>query len=283
MKTIGKFELVWELGRTPMGVVHQARDTASGALVTLKTLPPGLAHEADMQERFERQAEILKSLHHPNIIALLESGSEDDEPYLIFEYLDGQFLDRLIERKQPVSLAEKLGYLVSVASALECIHENGYIHADLKPAAIFIQKDGMLKITGFDLARAAGATKRQRWFRMIGTLGYISPERVRGVRADVRADIWALGGTAYELLACQKPFGGENLAAMMMSILTEPPRSLASAAPGIPQEVVSVVERMLRKNADERFQTAKEARLALEPLWDRARKGSGPVQNAASA
>jgi len=283
MKTVGKFELVWELARTPMGVVHQARDTASGTLVTLKTLPPGLAQEADMQERFARQAEIIKSLHHPNIVSFLESGSENGEPYIVLEYLDGQFLDRMIERNQPISLAEKLGYLVSVAAALECVHEKEYIHADLKPAAIFVQKDGTVKLTGFDLARVAGATKRQRWFRMIGSLGYISPERVRGVRADVRADIWALGGTAYELLACQKPFGGQNLAAMMMSILTEAPLALVEAAPGTPPEVAAVVERMLRKNADERFQTAKEAKLALEPLWENARKGSGPVQNAASA
>src|ERR1700739_805439 len=237
-------------------------------LVALKTITTGLAEDPGLLERFYQEARSAGALQHPNIVTIFELGKEGDTPFIAMQYLAGESLDKLIERHPALPLSQRLGYIVHVCRALEYAHKRGVVHRDIKPGNVMVTTEGTVTVVDFGIARLAESSKTQSGL-IIGTLGYMSPQQLRGHRADARSDIWAVGVLFYELLAYQRPFNGDNQAALMMNILTQDMPSLSEIAPGTPPDVALVVSRMLQREVGTRFQSMEEVLIELEPIWRR--------------
>ena len=267
-RKIGKYEILRELGRGAMGVVFKARDPLIGRLVALKTIALAASQSEDLRERFYREAQAAGGLQHPNIVTVYEMGDENGIPFIAMEYLEGESLDAILGKKAQVPLAQKLGYIVQVCRALSYSHQHGIVHRDIKPANIVVKRDGTVKVVDFGIARIIDTSKTQTGV-LLGTLTYMSPQLVKGERADERSDLWATGVVCYELFAGLKPFDGANHAAVLMSILSDEPRSLEKVAPDCPEELRLIVEKMLLKSVEGRYQTFEELLREIEPIWRR--------------
>ena len=251
-----------------MGVVFKARDPLIGRLVALKTIALAASQSEDLRQRFYREAQAAGGLQHPNIVTVYEMGDENGIPFIAMEYLEGESLDAVLGKKAQIPLAQKLGYVVQVCRAQSYAHQHGIVHRDIKPGNIVVTRDGRVKVVDFGIARIVDTSKTQTG-ALLGTLAYMSPQLVKGERADERSDLWATGVVCYELFAGLKPFDGDNHAALLMSILTDEPRSLAKIAPDCPEELRVIVEKMLRKKAEERYQSFEELLQEIEPIWRR--------------
>ena len=271
MKTLGKYELLSELGRGAMGVVYKARDPLIGRLVAVKTITSGLAEKRDLLDRFYQEARSSGSLQHPNIVTIYELGEAEGLPFIAMEYLEGESLDRIVERRPIVPLFLKLGYIVRACEALDHAHRHGVVHRDVKPGNIMVTKEGAVKVVDFGIARLIDVSRTQANL-MIGSRAYMSPQLYKGERADARSDIWAVGVTLYELLAYQRPFSGENEAELMYNILHENPASLRSLSIDASEEIDRIVARMLEKKSEARFQTMGDLLHDLEPHWRAAQQ-----------
>ena len=260
MQQIGRYEILQEIGRGAMGVVFKGRDPLIGRAVAVKTITAGVTEDADLLERFYREARAAGGLQHPNIVTIYEMAESGGAPFIAMEYLEGESLEKLIARKPALSLGTKVGYVVQTCRALDYAHRRGVIHRDIKPANIMVTRDGIVKVVDFGIARITDTSKTQTG-ALLGTLAYLSPEQLRGQHADARSDIWALGVVLYELIAYQRPFAGENHAAVLLSILQDEPRSIGQIVPECPAELERVVSRTLRKDDKARYSTM-EALLA---------------------
>jgi eukaryotic-like serine/threonine-protein kinase len=253
---IGRYEILEEIGRGAMGVVFKGRDPLIGRSVAVKTITSGVAESTDLLERFYREARAAGGLQHPNIVTIYEMAESSGAPFIAMEYLEGESLEKLIARKAELPLGTKVGYVVQACRALEYAHERGVIHRDVKPANIMVTREGMVKVVDFGIARIADTSKTQTG-ALLGTLAYMAPEQLRGQAGDASCDIWALGIVLYELLAYQRPFMGDNHAAVLLSILQEEPRSVREFLPECPAGLEKVVSRALRKDEKERYTTMK--------------------------
>ncbi len=249
-----------------MGVVFKARDPLIGRLVALKTIALAASQSEDLRQRFYREAQAAGGVQHPNIVTVYEMGEEDGVPFIAMEYLEGESLDAVVSKNTQIPLAQKLGYVVQVCRALSYAHQHGIVHRDIKPGNIMVTRGGTVKVVDFGIARMVDTSKTQTGV-LLGTLAYMSPQLVKGERADERSDIWAVGVVCYELFAGLKPFDGENHAALLLSIVSDEPRPMAKLAPDCPDELRFIVEKMLRKKAEERYQTFEELLRIIEPLW----------------
>ncbi|PYU23960.1 MAG: hypothetical protein DMG32_15085 [Acidobacteria bacterium] len=265
MQQIGRYEILQEIGRGAMGVVFKGRDPLIGRAVAVKTITSGVAESTDLLERFYREARAAGGLQHPNIVTIYEMAESGGAPFIAMEYLEGEGLEKLIARKPAVPLGTKLGYVVQACRALEFAHRRGVIHRDVKPANIMVTHDGIVKVVDFGIARIADTSKTQTG-ALLGTLAYMSPEQLRGQHADASCDIWALGVVLYELLAYQRPFTGQNHAAVLLSILQDEPRSLRQLLPECPVALERIVSRALLKDDKERYSTMEALLKDLETV-----------------
>lgn len=263
IQRIGRYEILEEIGRGAMGVVFKGRDPLIGRAVAVKTITSGVAESGDLLDRFYREARAAGGLQHPNIVTIYELAESGGAPFIAMEYLEGESLEKLIARKQALPLASKVGYVVQAARALDHAHRHGVIHRDVKPANIVLTRDGVVKVVDFGIARLADTSKTQTG-TLLGTLAYMSPERVRGEQADARGDIWALGVVLYELLAYQRPFAGENHAALLMSILQNEPPSIRQFLPQCPAALERVILKALHKDETQRYASMEALLKSLE-------------------
>lgn len=262
---IGRYEILEEIGRGAMGVVFKARDPLIGRAVALKTITSGVAESADLLERFYREARAAGGLQHPSIVTIYEMGESGGVPFIAMEYLEGESLEKIIARRPALPLATKVGYVAQTCRALEYAHRRGVIHRDIKPGNIMITGDGIVKVVDFGIARLTDTSKTQTG-ALLGTLAYMSPEQLRGERADARCDVWALGVVFYELIAYQRPFTGENHAALLLSILQKEPPPIRQLAPECPVAVERVVARALVKDDKARYFSMKALLADLESV-----------------
>ena len=278
IQRIGRYEILQEIGRGAMGVVFKGRDPLIGRAVAVKTITSAVAENSDLLERFYREARAAGGLQHPNIVTIYELAESGGAPFIAMEYLEGESLEKLIARKPAVSLASKVGYVVQACRALDHAHQHGVIHRDVKPANIVVTREEIVKVVDFGIARLADTSKTQTGM-LLGTLAYMSPEQVRGQQANVRGDIWAMGVVLYELLAYQRPFSGENHAALLMSILQNEPPSIRQFLPQCPAALERVILKALHKNEKERYPSMEaflkdvesvNAKLRLGPSASRA-------------
>lgn len=249
-----------------MGVVFQARDPLIGRLVALKTITAGVAENPDLRERFYREAQAAGNMQHPNVVTIYDLGEADGIPYIAMEYLEGESLEQVIAGRSPLPLAQKLGLVVQTCRALDYAHRRGIVHRDIKPANIMVTVDGVVKVVDFGIARLVDTSKTQTG-TLLGTLAYMSPQQIRGKHADERSDIWAMGVVMYELLSYQRPFSGENHAAVLLSIIGDEPPPINTVAADCPADLAAVVQKALRKDDAERYQSMEQVLLELEPIW----------------
>jgi serine/threonine protein kinase len=252
IQRIGRYEILEEIGRGAMGVVFKGRDPAIGRAVAVKTITSGFAESGELLERFYREARAAGGLQHPNIVTIYELAESGGAPYIAMEYLEGESLDKLIARRPALSLGTKVGYVAQICRALDHAHRHGVIHRDVKPANIVVTRDGIVKVVDFGIARLGDTSKTQTG-TLVGTLAYLSPERVRGEQADPRGDIWAVGVVLYELLTYQRPFVGENHAALLMSILQKEPASIRQFLPQCPAGLERAILKSLHKDEKQRY------------------------------
>jgi eukaryotic-like serine/threonine-protein kinase len=274
---LGPYEIVSALGAGGMGEVYKARDTRLDRLVAIKVLPPGLATDADRLGRFEQEARAAAALNHPHILAVHDVGRHDDSPFIVSELLEGETLrDRFAHGALPPRRA--IEFAIQIARGLAAAHDRGIVHRDLKPENVFVTSDGRIKILDFGLAKltevARGAPSVTAMTAppatipgiVMGTIGYMAPEQVRGLTADHRADIFALGAILYEMLSGRRAFAGPTPADTMTAILKEDPPDLPSSGPHASLGLTRIVDRCLEKNPASRFQSAGDLAFALDSL-----------------
>ncbi len=272
---LGPYEIVASLGAGGMGEVYRARDPRLGREVAIKVLPTYFRRNLDRLRRFEQEARSAGALNHPNILAVYDVGTHDGSPYLVTELLEGITLrDRLGGSALPPRKAVECA--VQIAHGLSAAHDKGIVHRDLKPENIFICRDGRTKILDFGLAKltapeAGDATVTDLELRdetgqgvVLGTAGYMSPEQVRGEKADARSDIFSFGVVLYEMLSGQRAFAGRSAADRASAILKEDPPDLRAAGRNIPAALDRIVHHCLEKNPEERFQSARDLAFHLD-------------------
>jgi len=258
---IGKYEIIGVLGQGGMGVVYRGRDSRIGRDVAIKTLTEGFSGDAEMLKRFYQEAGHTGNLRHPNIVTVYDFGDEAGLPYIVMEYLDGEPLDRLIQNREAVHLRMKLDIVAQVCSALAYAHRQGMIHRDVKPANVFVQRDGLVKLLDFGIARAEGHRPMEqtmtRTGTLVGTPAYISPERLRGELFDGRSDIFSAGVMLFQLLTGSLPFDAEY-PAILHQILNDDPPPLSSYLESYPPQLDQIVARALAKDPMDRYPIADE-------------------------
>jgi eukaryotic-like serine/threonine-protein kinase len=253
-KTISHYKILEKLGGGGMGVVYKAEDTKLKRMVALKFLPPHVSLDNEVKERFMHEAQAASALDHNNICTIHEIGeSEDGQMYMAMALYEGETLQDKIERG-PLSIEEALDIAAQIAEGLAKAHEKEIVHRDIKPANIMITSDGVAKILDFGLAKLSGRTKLTKEGTTLGTVGYMSPEQVRGEKADNRTDIWALGVILYEMICGISPFKGDYEQAIMYSIANETPEPITGLRTGVPMGLERIINKALIKKADERYQ-----------------------------
>lgn len=282
MQQIGRYEILEEIGRGAMGVVFKGRDPLIGRAVAVKTITAGVAESSDLLERFHREARAAGGLQHPNIVTIYEMAESGGAPFIAMEYLEGESLEKLIARRPPLPLSTKLDYIVQACRALDFAHRRGVIHRDIKPANIVVTREGVVKVVDFGIARIADTSKTQTG-TLLGTLAYMSPEQLRGQPADASCDIWAMGVVLYELLAYQRPFSGDNHAAVLVSILQDEPISIQQLVRECPPALERLVWRTLLKNEKERYSTMAELLAELESIASALPRQTSAATNAKPA
>ena len=260
-----------------MGEVYRARDPRLGRDVAIKVLPELVSLEPQRLLRFEAEARAAAALNHPNILAVYQMGTYLGVPYMVTELLEGKTLTETI-RRGPLPLRRAIDYAVQIAQGLAAAHEKGIVHRDLKPDNLFATKDGRIKILDFGLAKLVqpkeSVTNQAPTITLpgvaMGTVGYMSPEQVRGLTVDHRSDIFALGAILYEMVMGKATFQKPTSADTISAILNEEPAPISQLAPDTPVGLERVVSRCLEKNAEQRFQSASDLAFALQALSDPA-------------
>jgi eukaryotic-like serine/threonine-protein kinase len=271
---ISQYEVLSPLGAGSMGEVYRARDARLDREVAIKVLPDLVSLDPERLLRFEQEAKAAAALNHPNILAVYQMGTFLGMPYLVSELLEGKTLTEVI-RRSPVALRKTIDFGVQIARGLAAAHEKGIVHRDLKPDNLFVTKDGRIKILDFGLAKVIqpkGSANLAATITLpgvaLGTIGYMSPEQVRGQPTDQRADIFALGAILYEMVMGKGTFQRPTSADTISAILNEEPPSITELAPDTPASLERVIRRCLEKNPEQRFQSASDLAFALEALSD---------------
>ncbi len=275
---LGPYEILAPLGAGGMGEVYRARDTRLGREVAVKVLPADFAKDADRLRRFEQEARAAGVLNHANILAIYDVGSHEGSPFVVSELLEGQTLRQRLAGG-PLPQRKAIDTALEIAHGLAAAHGHGIVHRDLKPENIFITKDGQVKILDFGLAKLTHPEGSGEALTelpttpsgtepgvVMGTVGYMSPEQVRGQPADHRSDIFAFGAILYEMLAGRRAFRGDSSVEIMHAILKEEPPEFEELKRHVSPGLDRVVRRCLEKDAEERFQSARDLGFALEAI-----------------
>src|SRR5215472_9061933 len=290
---LGPYEVQAALAAGGMGEVYRARDTRLDRVVAIKVLPESVAGDAERLRRFEQEAKTVAALNHPNILSVHDIGAQNGTHYIVTELLEGQTLREKLGPGPP-PFRRAIEYGLQIAKGLAAAHEKGVVHRDLKPENLFVTQDGRVKILDFGLAKqnppaahggrdvATLDTPLTTPGVVLGTVGYMSPEQVRGEAVDHRTDIFSFGAVLYEMLCGQRAFKRDTAAETMTAILKEDPPDFAETAAPVPAEVEKTMRRCLEKSREERFQYAKDLGFALEALSGTSRAAAAQPALSAS-
>src|SRR5438105_5007192 len=275
--TIAQYTIVSKIGEGGMGEVYRARDAKLGRDVAIKVLPAAFSENSERLRRFEQEAQAAGALNHPNILSIYHIGTHQGAPYIVSELLEGETLrERMVSGALPQRKATD--YALQIAQGLAAAHEKGIVHRDVKPDNIFITDDGRLKILDFGLAKLTSATDGTSQTEVptrkvntdpgtvMGTMGYMSPEQLKGHPADHRSDIFSFGAILYEMLSGRRAFRGDSIAETMSAILREDPPDLSETNKTVSPALERVVRHCLEKNPAERFHSARDLAFAIESL-----------------
>lgn len=309
-KMISHYEILEKIGEGGMGVVYKAEDTKLRRIVALKFLPKNLTRSEDARKRFKLEAQAAAALNNPNIVTIHEIDEHEGNIYIAMEYLEGETLrdkmpyvwnqfdnpvnnndpfktreidlvssdKHLAPQPHPIDINTALDFAVQICNGLESAHKLGIVHRDIKPQNIAVNKDGVVKILDFGLAKLTRETNVTREFATEGTIYYMSPDQLTGKKIDQRTDIWSFGVVLYEMLTAQLPFKHDNNQAIMYAIVNEnllPPSEISD---DIPRELEKIVLRCLRKDRDERYQSAKPLKMDLINIKKKLQKDSSEIE-----
>jgi serine/threonine-protein kinase len=308
-RELANYKIISLLGKGGMGEVYLTEDKRLRRKVALKLLPSEFTNDAERVRRFEREAKAASATNHPNIITIHEIGQVDGAHYIVTEFIDGQTLRQRMQTAK-LSLNEVVDVAIQVAQALEAAHSAGIVHRDIKPENVMVRRDGLVKVLDFGLAKLTEGRVGERENgragepatsaptlplrhspnpslstdpgTVMGTASYMSPEQARGLRVDSRTDIFSLGVALYEMIAGSPPFDGVNALDVIGAILQKEPAPLSQTAHGASPELEMIVSKALRKDREERYQTAKDLLSDLkdfkgELAFAAKLKSSGPV------
>jgi len=258
--TLGRYEVVRELGRGAMGIVYLGKDPKIQRLVAIKTMrldevDPEQA--AEVRERFFREAESAGRLSHPNIVTIYDAGEEQELGYIAMEVLEGTDLKEHCRKDNLLAVPAALEIVAKVAEALDFAHAQGIVHRDIKPANIMLMKDGTPKVTDFGIARITASSKTQTGV-VLGTPSYMSPEQLAGGKVDGRSDLFSLGVVLFELLTGEKPFQADSVATLLFQIANQPHHSPMTLRQDLPAGCEAVIDRALQKKPEARYQRGAE-------------------------
>src|SRR5215813_475841 len=280
---LGRYEIRSKVGEGGMGEVYQGRDTQLGRDVAVKVLPTTLSTDTERLRRFEQEACAASALNHPNILVVHDIGAHDGTTYVVSELLEGETLRKRISGT-PLAQRRAVDYALQIANGLAAAHKKGIIHRDLKPDNVFVTNDGRVKILDFGLAKLTQLDGNQSQTDVptrrvdtdpgvvMGTVGYISPEQLKGRAVDQRTDIFSFGAILYEMLSGRRAFHGESAAETMSAILKEDPAELSDTNKSVSPGLERLVNHCLEKNPEARFHSASDLAFALEAL-----SGSAPT------
>jgi hypothetical protein len=270
---LGPYEVLGPIGAGGMGEVYRARDTRLGRDVAVKVLPAELSHDAQRLHRFEQEARLAGSLNHPNVLTVYDVGSHEGAPYLVTELLEGRSL-RAVLASGPLPIRKTVEFAQQIAQGLAAAHARNIVHRDLKPANVFVTGDSRVKILDFGLAKlthrddagagVSGLPTETAERQVVGTVGYMAPEQVRGQAADARSDIFAFGAVLYEMLTGERAFHGETAADTLTAILAKDPEEISRPGRPVPPSLDRLVRCCLEKDPEERFQSARDVAFAVE-------------------
>jgi serine/threonine protein kinase len=258
-----------------MGEVCRARDPRLGRDVAIKVLPDALRTDPERLRRFEQEARAASALNHPNVLVVLDVGAHEGVPYVVSELLEGETLRERL-RVGGLTPTKAVEYGVQIARGLAAAHDKGIVHRDLKPENLFVTKGGHAKILDFGLAKLRAPHREDEGSEpetlsrstepgtVLGTVGYMSPEQVRGLPADHRSDIFSLGAVLYEMLSQRRAFPGESAPEVLTAILKEDQPELPSSDRNVPPALARIVQRCLEKRPEDRFRSAHDVALTLE-------------------
>jgi eukaryotic-like serine/threonine-protein kinase len=286
---LGPYEVVSPLGAGGMGEVYRAHDARLGREVAIKVLPTDCAADKDRLERFEQEARATSALNHPNILTVYDIGEHEGSPFIISELLDGEELRESLNGG-PIPMRKVHDYAQQIVSGLSAAHEKGIVHRDLKPENLFITQDDRVKILDFGLAKLRApkpeASSSEDETRkaitnpgtVMGTVGYMSPEQVRGQTTDHRSDIFSFGAILHEMITGRRAFQRDTTAETMTAILKEDREDLSVSNPNVSPALERIVRRCLEKKPERRFQSASDLGFALESLSTSSSSGANPTQ-----
>lgn len=265
----GRYELLELIGQGGFATVYRGRDLQNNETVAIKLLKPEVVEfDPGLTERFTREAEALRKLNHPSIVKALAMIEEDDQHYAVMEFVSGGDLRTLLEREGKLPAQRVLEIGLDLTDALARAHRMKIIHRDIKPANVLMAQDGTPRLTDFGIARFTDSAGQTQTGQLMGTLAYLSPEGCIGEALDHRTDIWSLGITFYEMLAGVRPFQSHdgNHAALLLSILSNPPPPLESLVPEAPAAFINLIERMMEKDRDQRIQSVRQVGAQIEAI-----------------
>ena len=293
-RTISHYRVTGQLGSGGMGVVYEAQDLTLGRRVALKFLPPDLARDPAALDRFLLEARAASALNHPNICTIYAVENDGGQAFISMELLEGQSLDRKLESR-PLALDPLLDISIQLADALDAAHAKGIVHRDIKPANIFVTQRGQVKVLDFGLAKLTQAAEMAIVETVassspvhltspgstVGTIAYMSPEQARGEELDARSDLFSLGTVIYQMATGHLPFAGNTSAVIFNAILEHDPVPITQLNPVLPSKLQEIVERLLEKDRDLRYQSAADLRGELRRL--KRDSGSGHKTRVVSA
>jgi serine/threonine protein kinase len=256
--TIGRYKVVSRLGQGGLSTLYLAHDPAIDRMVAIKVMR-GELEDSDLRARFAREARAAGSLRHPNIVTIFDVGEEAGSPYIAMEYIRGETLKAIIQRRAALSLPVKLKLLEELCDGLSYAHKAGLVHRDIKPANLMLDGDGAVKILDFGIVRTSSSGMTQTGV-LVGTLAYMSPEQIAGKAIDHRSDIFSVGNVAYELISYKPAFPGTLQDGILGRVMHEAPAPLAHAVPDLDPEIIAIVDRALEKDPANRYQDLRDMR-----------------------
>jgi serine/threonine protein kinase/beta-lactam-binding protein with PASTA domain len=260
----GRYEILGRIGGGGMALVYKAHDILLNRYVAVKVLRQQYVNDEEFIRRFRREAQSAASLSHPNIVSIYDVGQELEVHYIVMEYVEGVTLNDVIKERAPLQVEEAVHFASQICDALDHAHVNQIIHRDIKPHNILIGKNGRVKVTDFGIARATSSSSITQTGSVVGSVHYFSPEHAKGTTTGAKSDLYSLGIVLYQMLTAKLPFIGDSPISVALKHLQEPIVEPRKVNPLMPQSVENIILKAVRKNEQERYQSAKEMLIDLE-------------------